>query len=100
MSAWMTPRVRWSYGSNLTEDAVSRFVRYFGFTDTYFGILTDGISYRFYSDLDQPNVMDPKPSFDFNMFNFSDKAVDDITRYADQIRDVARGYPEEAGRLS
>ena len=51
------------YGSNLAEDAVSQLVRYFGVTSAHFGILTDGISYRFFSDLDQPNVMDPKPFF-------------------------------------
>ena len=59
------------YGSNLAEDAVSQLVRYFGVTDAHFGILTDGISYRFFSDLDQPNVMDPKPFFEFNVFSYS-----------------------------
>ena len=69
------------YGSNLTEDAISQLVRYFGVTDAHFGILTDGISYRFFSDLDQPNVMDPKPFFGFNMVNFSDKAVEELKRF-------------------
>ena len=49
------------YGSNLDEEAVSQLVRYFGVTDAHFGILTDGIVYRFFSDIDQPNVMDLKP---------------------------------------
>ena len=44
------------YGSNLADNAVSQLVRYFGVTDAHFGILTDGISYLFFSDLDQPNV--------------------------------------------
>ena len=69
------------YGSNLAEDAVSQLVRYFGVTDAHFGILTDGISYRFFSDLDQPNVMDQKPFFQFNMLSCSDKAVEELKRF-------------------
>ena len=69
------------YGSNLAEDAVSQLVRYFGVTDAHFGILTDGISYRFFSDLEQPNVMDPKPFFEFNMLSCSDKAVEELKRF-------------------
>ena len=41
------------YGSNLADNAVSQLVRYFGVADAHFGILTDGISYRFFSDLAQ-----------------------------------------------
>ena len=69
------------YGSNLAEDAISQLVRYFGVTNAHFGILTDGISYRFFSDLDQPNVMDPKPFFEFNMLSCSDKAVEELKRF-------------------
>ena len=69
------------YGSDLAEDAVSQLVRYFGVTNAHFGILTDGISYRFFSDLDQPNVMDPKPFFEFNMLSCSDKAVEELKRF-------------------
>ena len=69
------------YGSNLAEDAVSQLVRYFGVTNAHFGILTDGISYRFFSDLDQPNVMDPKPFFEFNLLSCSDKAVEELKRF-------------------
>ena len=69
------------YGSNLAEDALSQLVRYFGVTNAHFGILTDGISYRFFSDLDQPNVMDPKPFFEFNMLSCSDKAVEELKRF-------------------
>ena len=69
------------YGSNLAEDAISQLVRYFGVTNAHFGILSDGISYRFFSDLDQPNVMDSKPFFEFNMLSCSDKAVEELKRF-------------------
>ena len=69
------------HGSNLAKEAISQLVRYFGVTEAHFGILTNGINYRFFSDLDQPNVMDPKPFFEFNMSNFTVKAVEELKRF-------------------
>ncbi|MCE2403925.1 MAG: type I restriction enzyme HsdR N-terminal domain-containing protein [Dehalococcoidia bacterium] len=69
------------YGADLSNEAVSQLFRYFGVTDAHFGLLTDGITYRFFSDLDQPNVMDAKPFFEFNMLNFTDKAVEELKRF-------------------
>ena len=69
------------YGSNLAEDAVSQLVRYFGVTNAHFGILTDGINYRFFSDLDQPNVMDTQPFIEINMLSYCDKEVENLKRF-------------------
>lgn len=76
------------YGTDLSQEAVSQLVRYFGVTEAHFGLLTDGITYRFFSDLDQPNVMDAKPFFEFNMLNFSDKAVEELKRFTKDGFDV------------
>ena len=84
------------YGRNLHEEEMSQLFRYFTVTDTHFGILTDGITYRFYSDLDQPNMMDPKPFFEFNMLEFSEPQVKDLKRFTksafevDETIDAAR----------
>ncbi len=56
-------------GCTLDQGKANQLHRYFQNTPTArVGILTDGISYKFFSDLDQPNLMDPKPFmvFDFN----------------------------------
>ncbi len=85
-----------SYGHNLDDAEISQLLRYFNVTDARFGILTDGIVYRFFSDFDQPNVMDTKPFFEFNMLDFSDASVEDLKRFTktafdlDQIVDAAR----------
>ena len=79
------------YGSNLDDAEVSQLLRYFTVTDARFGILTDGITYRFFSDLDQPNVMDSKPFFEFNMLDFSDIQVAELKRFtksAFALRDI------------
>ena len=39
----------------------SQLFRYFGTTSAKFGILTNGIIYRFYTDLESPNKMDDRP---------------------------------------
>ena len=69
------------YGSNLDDEEVSQLFRYFTVTETRFGILTDGIAYRFFSDLEQPNTMDQTPFFEFNMLEFSEQQVLDLERF-------------------
>lgn len=53
----------------------SQLFRYFGTTSAKFAILTNGIIYKFYSDLDQPNIMDSQPFYTLNMEELSDQAI-------------------------
>ena len=76
------------YGSNLSQVDMSQLLRYFTVTDAHFGILTDGIVYRFFSDLDQPNVMDPTPFFHFNMLDFTDSEVEELKRFTKSAFDL------------
>ena len=73
------------YGANLDEEQISQLFRYFSVTDTHFGILTDGIKYRFFSDLEQPNTMDQAPFFEFNMLEFSEQQVIDLKRFTKDV---------------
>ena len=41
----------------------SQLYRYFGVTDARVAVLTNGVVYKFFSDLDAPNKMDEKPFF-------------------------------------
>ena len=82
--------------TKLDGDAVSQLLRYFGVTEARIGILTDGLVYRFFSDLDQSNVMDPRPFFEFNMLDFTEAQADELKRFTkdrfdkSQIEDAAR----------
>ena len=95
------------YGSNLDEAEMSQLLRYFTVTAARFGILTDGIVYRFFSDLDQPNVMDTKPFFEFNILDFTDIQVTELKRFTKsafavrEIVDAARElkYTTEIKRI-
>lgn len=67
--------------SNLSSNEMSQLLRYFGVTETRVGILTDGLHYKFFSDLDQQNVMDTRPFFEFHMLNFTQQQVRELKRF-------------------
>ena len=48
-------------GANLSEANMSQLFRYFTVTKARIAVLTNGIHYRFYSDLEEPNKMDARP---------------------------------------
>ena len=70
-----------TYGTNLNEKLQAQLHRYFLTTDTRFGILTDGIIYKFFSDLDEDNKMDREPFFEFDMLDFDDSQVAWLERF-------------------
>ena len=58
--------------STLGKAEISQLIRYFNVTDAHFGLLTDGLVYRFYSDLKKDNVMDEQPFLAFDVRDFVD----------------------------
>jgi predicted type IV restriction endonuclease len=56
--------------------------RYFSVTEARFGVLTNGVVYWFYSDLDAPNKMDAKPFFEFNMLDMRDQDLEELKKFA------------------
>lgn len=63
----------------------SQLFRYFHTTTAKFGILTNGIVYRFYTDLLTPNKMDDKPFFEFR--------IDDLKEVqAEKLKEFHKGY--------
>jgi hypothetical protein len=85
----------------------SQLHRYFHATDAKFGILTNGIIYRFYTDTDKDNVMDEKPFLEFNILNFDEGIVNELKRFSkssfnsDELEDVARNllYTKEIKKV-
>lgn len=85
----------------------SQLHRYFHVTEAKFSILTNGIIYRFYTDIEKSNVMDNKAFFEFNMLNFSDSDVNELKRFSkstfdlNELSDVAQNllYTKEIKRI-
>ena len=69
------------YGTNLDNEPVSQLYRYFSVTTARFGVLTDGVVYRFFSDLVEENKMDSKPFFEINMLDFNEAEVEELRRF-------------------
>jgi len=54
---------------------------YFGATDVHFGLLTNGIDYRFYTDLQKKNIMDKEPFLAFNIHNIDATTVAQLQNF-------------------
>jgi predicted type IV restriction endonuclease len=61
-------------------DGWSQLFHYFVATDARIGVLTNGVIYRFYSDLDKPNRMDDKPFLEIDLLNLKDSLVEELRR--------------------
>lgn len=55
--------------------------RYFSSTDAKFAIITDGIVYKFYTELDEKNKLDSKPFFIFDMLDFDENQVNELKKF-------------------
>ena len=69
-------------GSNLDNEDASQLYRYFSVTEARFGVLTNGIIYRFFSDLENQNIMDAKPFLELDMLNIKEPIVEEIKKFS------------------
>lgn len=59
----------------------SQLFRYFGTTPAKFGILTNGIIYRFYTDLEESNKMDLVPFLEIDILNLKDSVINELKKF-------------------
>ncbi len=76
--------------ADLNDEHASQLFRYFGVTDARFGILTNGLQYRFHSDLEKSNHMDEKPFLIIDILNFDPRPVAQLKKFAKSAFDVDR----------
>jgi predicted type IV restriction endonuclease len=94
-------------GADLSTTHAAQLSRYFQNTEAKFGLLTDGVVYRFFADLDKKNIMDNQPFLEVDLEDWAASRSDDLRRFtreafdADQILGVAEGlkYTREIKRL-
>jgi hypothetical protein len=67
-------------GGDLNINHASQLFRYFHVTDARIAVLTNGIAYKLFTDLEQPNKMDERPFMEFDLFNFHDNDVTEIKK--------------------
>ena len=74
--------------ANLDEAHCSQLYRYFSVTDARFGVLTNGIHYRFFSDLESPNKMDSRPFLEVDMRSLTEGIVEELKKFAKETFDL------------
>ncbi len=74
----------------LSENNWRQLYNYFGAEDVRFGILTNGIEYRFYTDLEKLNIMDKQPFLIIDMLNLDDGLVNVLEGFTKASFDVER----------
>lgn len=67
-------------GGDLNIKHASQLFRYFSVTDARIAVLTNGIDYRFFTDLEAPNKMDEKPFLEFNITELTDVALTELKK--------------------
>ena len=76
-------------GRNL-EKHDSQLFRYFSTTSAKFAILTNGIRYRFYTDLEEANLMDSLPFLDIDLLHLRDAQIEELKKFKKENFSVAR----------
>lgn len=66
----------------------NQLLRYFHVSNAKFGLLTNGIIYKFYTDLETPNKMDEKPFLEINLLDFKSSIIDELKKFHKAYFDV------------
>jgi hypothetical protein len=70
------------------DNHTNQLVRYFTVTDAKFALLTNGIEYRFFSDLEEKNKMDEVPFLVINLEKLKDKDIKELEKFRKKNLDI------------
>lgn len=84
--------------TELNAKHINQLFRYFTVTKARFGVLTNGIVYKFYSDLEEANKMDMTPFFEINILDFKDNTISELAKFRKECFDT-KGILDSASEL-
>ena len=67
-------------GTDLRDADMSQLYRYFSVTKARIAVLTNGVQYQFFTDLDEPNKMDSRPFLELDHVNLRDSALVEVRK--------------------
>lgn len=76
------------HGANLDTEHASQLFRYFACTECRVAILTNGIEYRLFTDLEAANKMDSKPFLVFRLTDFPESLIPELKKLTKSAFDV------------
>ena len=74
--------------TQLSEVHGSQLFRYFSVTDAKVGILTNGIVYKFFTDIDTKNKMDERPFLEINLLDIKEPLINELKKFTKQGLDL------------
>lgn len=72
-------------GDSLDIARASQLARYFNTKQARLGVLTDGIRYKFFSDLNADNTMDSEPFFEVDVREIDDLSLQSLNRFGKPV---------------
>lgn len=66
----------------------NQLLRYFHVTKARFGVLTNGVIYRFYTDLENANRMDEQPFLEIDLLDLRDNQIEELKKFSKPYFDV------------
>lgn len=84
--------------AELNINHAAQLFRYFSVTDARLAVLTNGVNYQFYSDVEKPNRMDDKPFFTFSMDAIKPNDIKTLDKFSKAAFDIEK-IVQEAGNL-
>ena len=75
----------WKQDLNLHDNQL---LRYFNVSKAKFGLLTNGIIYKFYTDLKEPNIMDDKPFLEVDITDLRDNQIEELKKFHKSYFDI------------
>lgn len=70
-----------NHDKDLDNEHAGQLYRYFSVSEARFGILTNGIEYRFFTDLEEPNKMDKYPFLTINMLQLHENDLNELKKF-------------------
>lgn len=67
-------------GATLNTDHADQLFRYFHVTEAKIGVLTNGITFKFFTDLEEENKMDQRPFLTFDLLQVDQSKVEELKR--------------------
>ena len=77
-----------SVNDSLKDKDAAQLFGYFSVTEAKVGVLTNGIVYKFYSDLDKENKMDEKPFLELNLLDIKEPLFEELKLFRKDIIDL------------
>lgn len=63
------------FNAKFSQQCFRQLARYYSASESKVAVWTNGLEYRFYTDMDKINIMDEEPFFIFNMLDYTDEDI-------------------------